>query len=58
MALYIGREKLKMSFNDNKSCRLNIPSSVPITNGIRLLSSDNLMLKDLKGLYLTVKESE
>lgn len=58
MGLYIGNsEKLKISlFND--ICNLIIPSSSPITNGIILLSSDDFILKDSKGIYLTAKETE
>ena len=58
MALYLGSsEKLKV-VSDNVKYGFNLYSKTPITNGIRLLSSDNYILKDSRGLYLTVKESE
>lgn len=57
MALYLGDKKLKIDLN-NKKYYLNFYSKIPITNGIRLLSSDGYILKDFKGLYLTTKESE
>ena len=47
MGLYLGNsENLKVNLNNT------------ITNGIRLLSSDNYTLKDSNGLYLTVKDGD
>lgn len=59
MALYLGdsNNKLKIYLN-NVIYNFNFFSEAPITNGIRLLSSENYILKDSNGLYLTVKESE
>lgn len=58
MALYLGSsEKLKININNNVYY-LNLFSENPITNGIRLLSSDGYILKDSNGLYLTFKEGE
>ena len=61
MALYVGNSK-KLKFNlGGHLLNLNFftPSSQPITNGVRLLSSEGYVLKDSKGLYLTSKkESE
>lgn len=58
MALYLGSsDKQKVVLNGAAYC-LNLFTQVAITNGIRLLSSDNYILKDSNGLYLTVKESE
>lgn len=59
MGLYLGSsEKVKISLNNAKH-GLKFFSTIPITNGIRLLSSDEYILKDSKGLYLTSKkESE
>ena len=57
MALYLGRDKIKINLN-NVQYLLNLYSDPPITNGIRLLSLENLILKDANGLYLTTKESE
>jgi hypothetical protein len=58
MALYLGSsEKLQINLN-GISYYLNFFSENPITNGIRLLSSDGYILKDSNGLYLTFKEEE
>lgn len=59
MALYLGNsEKLKIIL-DGKVYKLNLYSKNPITNGIRLLSSDGYILKDINGLFITSKkESE
>ena len=57
MALFLGSKKKKFNFG-RSSFDLNFftSSSRPITNGIRLLSSDGRTLKDSKGLYLTTKK--
>ena len=58
MALYLGTsEKLKINL-DSVVYYLNLFSEAPITNGVRLLSSDNYILKDSNGLYLTVKPDD
>ena len=57
MALYCGGEKVLISTSSGVYC-LNIYSSHPVVNGSLLLSSDDYILKDSKGLYLTVKENE
>ena len=57
MAIYAGGVKCKLTSNGS-TFSLNMYSSTPITNGIRLLSSDDYMLKDLNGLYLTIKEGD
>lgn len=57
MALYLGNSKVKINLNDIVYC-LNLASTPPITNGIKLLSSDGYILKDINGLYLIAKESE
>lgn len=55
MALYLDNgKKLKIYLNGIKYC-LNIFSTHPITNGIRLISSDGYILKDSNNLYLTTK---
>ena len=59
MALYIGSSrKQKINSSNGGSFRLHIPSSSTITNEIRLLSSDNYILKDFDGLYLIIKEDK
>ena len=58
MSLYLGNsEKLKVNLN-NAIYSFKSFSENPITNGIRLLSSDNYTLKDFNGIYLTVKEGD
>lgn len=58
MSLYLGNsEKLKVNLN-NVIYRFMLFSKNPITNGIRLLSSDNYTLKDSNGLYLTIKDGD
>ena len=58
MALYLGSSKKLKIIANNVVYRFNLYSKTPITNGIRLLSSESYILKDSGGLYLTVKESE
>lgn len=55
MALYLGNSKVKINSNYLKYF-LNIYSSTPITNGVILKSSDNYILKDCNGLYLTASD--
>lgn len=57
MGLYLGANKLKIT-SANGSCRLIIPSSTPFVNGILLLSSNNYILKDSNGVYITAKEDK
>lgn len=57
MALYLGNEKIQLHIGD-MMCILNLYSSTLIINGIKLLSSENYVLKDVNGLYLTAKEDE
>lgn len=57
MALYLGSDKVKI-YLDDVLYRLNLYSTTPIVDVIRLLSSDNYILRDKNGLYLIPKESE
>lgn len=57
MALYLGNNKIKINFNGTICC-LHISEKAPTITGIKLLTSDNYVLKDLNGLYLTAKEGE
>ena len=57
MALYLGNQKVKLNLN-GAAYKLNIFSTASIINGTILLSSDNYILKDSNGLYITLKESE
>lgn len=56
MALYLGSEKKKMNLG-GLAYYLNFFSTTITTNGAYLLSSDNYILKDSNGLYITVKEN-
>ena len=58
MALHLGSsEKLQINLN-GALYNLNLYSSTPIVEIIRLLSSEGYILKDSNGLYLVPKESE
>lgn len=57
MALYLGKEKLKVNLN-GVVYSLSLFSENPILNGIMLLSSEGYILRDSNSLYLTTKESE
>lgn len=57
MALYLGSSKIKINL-DNIKCCLKLYSTTPIISGVKLLSSNNMILKDKNGLYLTVKEDK
>lgn len=59
MGLYLGSsKKQKIKLSDGSTFRFNLYSSSPITNGVRLLTSDGYILKDYNGLYLTAKEDK
>ena len=58
MALYLGSGKKQKLISNGAVYYINLFSKTSITNGIKLLSSDNYILKDSNGLYLTAKESE
>ena len=56
MGLYLGgSNKLQIILNNNVYC-LNLFSALPIIEEIVLSSSDDCLLKDFNGLYLTPKE--
>lgn len=52
MAIYIGGKKNKILAN-GVSHNVDIPTSVPISNGIMLLTSDGFMLRDRNNLRAT-----
>lgn len=58
MAIYIGSSEKQKIILDGVVYRINFFTSTPITNSIRLLSSDNYTIQDSEGLYLTVGEDE
>lgn len=58
MALYLGSgAPLRINTIDGV-CKLVIPSAKPFVNGDILLSSDDYILTDSNGLYITAKEAE
>lgn len=58
MALYIGSSDKRKVILNGVVYNFNLFTTIPITNFIKLLSSDNYILKDSEGLYLTVEEDE
>ena len=58
MALFLGSKKQKISIGNSARQIAFFSTVASMINGIALLSSENYMLKDKNGLYLTVKESE
>lgn len=57
MPLYLGNEKVEINLDGN-SCKLNLYSSTPIVDVVRMLSSDGYVLKDSNGLYIIPKDGE
>lgn len=57
MALYLGNSERQKVILDGNTFYLNLYSTTPIINGIRLLSSDNYILKGSNELYLIPKDS-
>ena len=57
MALYLDNDKVKINF-DGATYRFNLVVVTPSIVGVKLLSSDDYILKDSNGLYLTSKEDE
>lgn len=56
MALYLGNDEIKRKvISNNIIYSFKLFTEIIMTNGVRLLSSDNYTLKDSNGLYLTVK---
>lgn len=58
MALYLGNSNKLKVYLDNTLYNINLFSIIPILNGVKLLSSDDYILKDINGLYLTAKEDK
>lgn len=56
MALYLGSEKVQINLN-GIIYHLNLYTTTLILNGISLISSDDYILKDSNGLYLTVLDA-
>jgi len=60
MALYVGTKKVKINFGATKENTQNTIYKLwmgePIFVGLHLKTSDGKIIKDSKGLYLTVKK--
>ena len=55
MAIYIGGANCKL-VTGKSTCNMKFNPSNPVTNGVRLLSSDDYTLMDSKWLYITAIE--
>lgn len=58
MPLYLGSSDKQKVILNGVVYRFNLGISAPDTDSIRLLSSDNYILKDSNGLYLIAKGDE
>ena len=58
MALYLGSGKKVKITTANGKCHLIVPVVSSSINGVKLLSSDNYILKDSNNLYITAKEDK
>lgn len=56
MAIYIGNNRVKLNINGEK-VKLNLFNFNLNPNISLLKTADNLILKDIHGLYLTTKEN-
>jgi hypothetical protein len=57
MPLYLGTEQVRINLDDI-IYHLNLFTNVIMINNPKLLSSDNFVLQDSNGLYITVKEDD
>ena len=58
MIFHIGSsENLKLKI-DGKKYSFNLPSLIPVTEGIKTLSKDGYILKDADGLYIILKDGD
>ena len=58
MPLFYGNQRIKLNIGRYAVNLELYTSGTPITNNIRLLSSDDFCLKDSGNVYLTTKEGE
>lgn len=58
MPLYLGNSEKVKIHKQNNIVILDICTQTPITNGERLLTDENYILKDSKGTYLTAKKGD
>jgi hypothetical protein len=55
MALYLGGQRVNVKLGSSDRL-IEFYSSTLITNGIRLLTSEDLLVKDSNGLYITLEK--
>lgn len=58
MALYLGSSGKQKIILDGIVYHLNVNPITSFISNIRLLSSDNFILTDSNGIYLTIKEDK
>lgn len=58
MALYLGSSGKRKVILGGITYESKFFTNTDITNGIKLLSSENLILTDANGLYLTVEDGD
>ena len=58
MALYLGSTKRSICVEGGRATFIIPTSTTPTLSGVMLKTSENNILKDSNGLYLTTKESE
>ena len=58
MAIYVDGTKCKFVVDGTTCGIVTYAPDIIITNGVRLLSSDDYILKDIHGLYLTIKKED
>lgn len=58
MGLYLGNSKKRKVILNGVVYNFNLFTSTPVINFVRLLSSDNYILKDSNNLYLIPKEDK
>lgn len=55
MALYLGGQRVNVKLGSSDRL-IEFYSSTLITNGVRLLTSEELLIKDSNGLYITLEK--
>jgi hypothetical protein len=57
MGLYLGEYKIVVNLN-GAACTINIVSAHHPSDGVKLISIDNMIMKSSDGLYLIAKAGE
>lgn len=57
MALYLGADKVKLRLGED-SYIIKINPTIPIYDGVLLITKNELLLKDKNGLIITAKREE